>query len=90
MFQPIVRSFLLKRMYHALLGKAMLRGATRFIATAKQEREELLACGIRDSQIVGRRNGVDIPENFPPPGLFRNQWDISKDVELVLSSVRPV
>lgn len=83
MFQQIVRSFLLKRMYQALLGKAMLRGATRFIATAEQEREELLAGGIPDSQIVMGHNGIDIPENFPPR-LFRNQWDIPEDVRLVL------
>jgi glycosyltransferase involved in cell wall biosynthesis len=84
MFQPIVRSFLSKRLYHALLGKAMLRGARRLIATAEQEREELLAGGIPDGKIVVRRNGIDVPENLPPPGRFRNQWDMSTDVKLVL------
>ena len=84
MFQPIVRNILLKRLYHAVLGRAMLRGAARLIATAEQEREELLAGGIQNSKIVVRRNGIDVPENFPPPGRFRNQWGISTDARLVL------
>jgi len=33
MFQPIVRNLRLKRLYHALLGKPMLRGAGRLIAS---------------------------------------------------------
>ena len=84
MFQPIVRSIFLKRLYHAVLGKAMLDGATRLIATAEQEREELLSGGIADSKIVVRRNGIDVPASFPPPGRFRNQWGISTNVKLVL------
>ena len=61
-----------------------MSGASRLIATAEQEREELLAGGIPDSKIVVRRNGIDVPAKFPPPGRFRNQWDISTDVKLVL------
>ena len=61
-----------------------MRGASRLIATAEQEREELLAGGIPDSKIVVRRNGIDVPGSFPPPGRFRNQWDISTNVKLVL------
>ena len=66
MFQPIVRNILLKRLYHAVLGGAMLGGAARLIATAEQERQELLAGGIPDSKIVVRRNGIDVPGNLPP------------------------
>ena len=84
MFQPIVRNILLKRLYHVVLGRAMLSGAARLIATAEQEREELLAGGIPDSKIVVRRNGIDVPGNLPPPGRFRNQWGISTDAKLVL------
>ena len=84
MFRPIVRNIWLKRMYHAVLGRAMLRGADRVIATAEQERQELLEGGIPDSKIVVRRNGIDVPTKLPPPGLFRGQWHISADTKLVL------
>src|SRR3979490_3434887 len=84
MFQPIVRNIRMKRMYHTVFGGAMLRGASRLIATAEQERQEVMNGGIPDRQIVVRRNGIDVPGEFPPPGRFRNQWDISSNVKLVL------
>jgi glycosyltransferase involved in cell wall biosynthesis len=84
MFQPIIRNIWMKRLYHAVLGGAMLRGASRLIATADQERQELLNGGIPDRKIVVRRNGIDVPAEFPPPGRFRNQWNISSNVKLVL------
>jgi glycosyltransferase involved in cell wall biosynthesis len=84
MFQPIVRNIRMKRMYHALLGGAMLRGADRLIATAEQERQELLDGGIPDRKIVVRRNGIDVPAELPPAGHFRNQWNISGNLKLVL------
>ncbi len=84
MFQPIVRNIFLKRLYHALLGRPLLNGAARLIATAEQERQELLAGGIPASKIIVRRNGIDVPERLPPSGQFRNQWDISTDAKLIL------
>ena len=84
MFQPIVRNIWLKRIYHVALGDAMLRGASRLIATADQERQEIMNGGISDLKIVVRRNGIDVPKEFPPPGSFRNQWDISGNLKLVL------
>ena len=84
MFQPIIRNIWLKRLYHAVLGGPMLKGASRVIATAPQEREELLEGEIPNDKIVVRRNGIDVPEEFPPTGRFRNQWDIPSEVKLVL------
>jgi glycosyltransferase involved in cell wall biosynthesis len=84
MFRPIVRNLWLKHAYHAVWGRKMLRGATRLIATSEQERRELLAGGIPDKRIVVRRNGIDVPAELPPPGRFRNQWDISPNTQLVL------
>jgi glycosyltransferase involved in cell wall biosynthesis len=84
MFRPIIRKIRLKRFYHSILGDSMLRGASRIIATAEQERQELLDGGIPDSKIVVRRNGIDVPERFPALGEFRNQWDIAPDVKVVL------
>lgn len=84
MFQPIVRNIFLKRVYHTVYGKSMLAGAARVIATAEQERQEMIAGGIPDAKIIVRRNGIDVPGSFPPAGRFRNHWNISTDVKLVL------
>jgi glycosyltransferase involved in cell wall biosynthesis len=84
MFVPIVRSIWMKRLYHDTLGGRLLRGATRVIATSEQERQELLGGGIADSKILVRRNGITVPAQFPPPGWFRNRWDIAQDAKLVL------
>ena len=84
MFLPIVRSIWMKRLYHDTLGGRLLMGASRVIATSEQERQEFLEGGIVDSKIVVRRNGIDVPGEFPPAGSFRNQWDIARDVKLVL------
>ncbi len=84
MFLPIVRSIWMKRLYHDTLGGRLLQGASRVIATSEQEREEFLQGGIAGSKIVVRRNGIEIPGQFPPVGSFRTSWDISKDVKLVL------
>lgn len=84
MFQPIVRSIRMKRAYHAMFGRTMLNGAAHLIATSEQERRELLEGGIADHKIVVRRNGIDTPAEFPSPGSFRNQWNISPKVKLVL------
>ncbi len=84
MFRPIVRSIWMKRLYHDVLGGRMLRGASRVIATAEQERQELLDGGIADGKIVVRRNGIEIPAAFPPPGSFRAQWHIAENAKLIL------
>jgi glycosyltransferase involved in cell wall biosynthesis len=84
MFVPIVRNIPMKRLYHRVLGDRMLRGASRVIATSEQERQELLEGGIQNSKIVVRRNGIEGPDQFPPPGSFRNQWNIPKESKLVL------
>jgi glycosyltransferase involved in cell wall biosynthesis len=84
MFLPIVRSIWMKRLYHDTLGGRLLQGASRVIATSEQERQEFLEGGIADSKIVVRRNGIDIPEKFPPAGSFRTLWNIAKDAKLVL------
>ena len=62
----------------------MMAGASCVIATSEQERDELLDGGIPDSKIVIRRNGIEVPNQFPVPGQFRNEWNISRDAKLVL------
>ena len=84
MFVPIVRNFWLKGMYHRLWGRTMFEGAGAIVATAEQEQEELLAGGIAKQKIVLRRNGVEIPAEFPEAGRFREKLGIGKQERLIL------
>jgi glycosyltransferase involved in cell wall biosynthesis len=84
MFVPIVRNFLLKRLYHAALGRKLLQGAAALIATSEQEVEELAAGGISREKIVLRRNGVEAPNTMPERGSFRKAHGISEEAKLIL------
>ena len=84
MFRPIVRSIRLKRFYHFLFGRKLLRGARVLVATSAQEQEELIAGGLPKEKIVIRRNGVSIPESLPAPGTFRRKWGIASAAQVVL------
>lgn len=84
MFLPIVRNILLKRMYHAVLGRRLLWGASAVVATSEQEAEELAGGGVRREKIVLRRNGVERPEVWPESGAFRRANGISPSAKLVL------
>jgi glycosyltransferase involved in cell wall biosynthesis len=84
MFVPIVRNILLKRAYHRFLGREMLHNAAAIIATAEQEKSELLAGGIPAEKIVLRRNGVSVPASLPARGAFRESLNIPADSRLIL------
>jgi glycosyltransferase involved in cell wall biosynthesis len=84
MFMPIVRNLWLKRLYHRALGRPMLAGASRLVATSEQEVEELVDGGIARPKIVMRRNGVEAPERWPQRGAFRKRLGISPETKLVL------
>jgi glycosyltransferase involved in cell wall biosynthesis len=84
MFRPIVRSIVLKKAYHRILGKSFIAGAYRLIATAEQEKQELIDGGIDTARIVVRRNGVEAPRPIPERGAFRVRWQIATDAKLVL------
>jgi glycosyltransferase involved in cell wall biosynthesis len=84
MYVPIVRNIWLKRKYHRMWGQQMLRGAAALIATAKQEREELIAGGLSKERIIVRRNGVEAPERLPGRGGLRKKFGIAEDAKLIL------
>jgi glycosyltransferase involved in cell wall biosynthesis len=84
MYVPIVRNLFLKRFYHGLWGREMMDGAAAIIATAEQEREEVASGGIPAKKIILRRNGVDVPEKLPEPGIFRASLKLSPEDRLVL------
>jgi glycosyltransferase involved in cell wall biosynthesis len=84
MFVPIVRNLWLKGVYHRIWGREMLEGAAAIVATAEQECEELLAGGLPKEKIVLRRNGVEIPAQFPEAGTFREALKIGNQGRLIL------
>lgn len=84
MFVPIVRNLWMKRRYHRFLGRKMFAGASAIIATAEQERAELISGGIPKEKIVLRRNGVDTPKSFPAQGIFRGLLKIPRNAKLIL------
>ncbi len=84
MFVPIIRNFLLKRMYHLALGQKMLRGADTIIATSPQEVAELTSSGLPPEKIVIRRNGVELPEALPERGKFRAAAGIPENAKVIL------
>lgn len=86
MFQPKVRSLQKKRLYHALIGDALFRGAAVLIATSEHERQELIRGGIAVEKIVLRRNGLDLNEftSLPARGALRDQLGVPEHERLVL------
>ena len=86
MFAPKVRSFRKKRLYHALVGDALLKGATAVIATSETESEELAAGGIPREKIRLRRNGLDLDEfsALPDRDAARTELGIGESEQLVL------
>jgi glycosyltransferase involved in cell wall biosynthesis len=84
MFVPIVRNLFLKHAYHRLYGKRLLQNAAAIIATAEQEKSELIAGGIPADKIVLRRNGVSAPASLPAFGAFRASLNLPADARLIL------
>jgi glycosyltransferase involved in cell wall biosynthesis len=84
MYVPIVRNVRLKQLYHRMFGRELFASASAVIATAEQERAELIAGAVAADKIVVRRNGVDVPEVFPERGRFRAVLKISATAKLVL------
>jgi glycosyltransferase involved in cell wall biosynthesis len=84
MFVPIVRNLFLKTIYHRLWGRKMLAHANAIIATAEQERDELIAGGLPADKILLRRNGVEPPNPLPERGIFRRSLNVPPDAKIIL------
>jgi glycosyltransferase involved in cell wall biosynthesis len=84
MYVPIVRNIWLKKAYHCGWGTKMLDGAATIIATADQEREELITGGLPSEKIVLRRNGVEAPSPLPDGAAFRRQFGIADASKVLL------
>lgn len=88
MFKPFSRNILGKRAYQKTVGRRLIRGAARVIATSELELQDLVDGGIPQEQIVLRRNGVEAPPLLPPVGRFRERLSIPPNARLVLFLAR--
>jgi glycosyltransferase involved in cell wall biosynthesis len=59
MFRPVAGGRVRKWLFMRLLGKAMMRGAARFVVTSGREADDLINGGIEASRVVVRHNGVE-------------------------------
>jgi glycosyltransferase involved in cell wall biosynthesis len=85
MLRPRLRSVPLKRAHDATIGRFVVGGATKVVATSTQERDECLAWGCTEGQVAVRPNGVLVPTTLPPAGALRGRWDIPGAAPLVLA-----
>jgi glycosyltransferase involved in cell wall biosynthesis len=84
MFVPIVRSLRLKRIYLAIFGQRLFKGASAIVATSEQEVQELVSGGVAREKITMRRNGVEAPSSWPERGTFRQGMGIAKEAKVIL------
>lgn len=86
MVLPIVHSLRKKRLYYRWLGHLLVAAASRVIATAPREREDLIQAGIAVDSISVRRNGIDLEDfaTLPEPGILRQRLGIAPEKKLVL------
>jgi glycosyltransferase involved in cell wall biosynthesis len=86
MYRPILRGLRKKRAYHALLGRRLLSGAARLVATSSLERDELISGGTPPEKIVERSNGLDVSEfaALPERGRLRGRLGIAPDAPVIL------
>jgi glycosyltransferase involved in cell wall biosynthesis len=83
--RPIVRSLRKKRLYHRLVGRALMDGAAAVVATSPLERDELVADGVARDRIVIRRNPVDVSDlTRAEAGSFRARHGIRAGELIVL------
>ena len=86
MFVPIMRSFLIKRIYHFVFGTWLVDNASCVVVTSEQERQEIINERKQLGRIIVRRNGIDLNEfdDLPERGMIRNQFGISPDETMLL------
>ena len=83
MFVPRARSLLAKRLYNATLTNWMARRASAIVATSNLEGDELRK--LSSTNVVVRRNGIDLAEFANPSGgeQIRRRWGVAAGETLV-------
>ena len=84
MFRRQFRSLALKRAFDFSIGRSVLVGARRIIATSAMEAEELTAGGVDAGRVGLRSNGIVAPP-LRQRGAFRARIGIAHDTPLVLT-----
>lgn len=84
MFRRQFRSLALKSAFDVSIGRAVIAGARRIIATSAMEAEELVAGGVDAGRVHVRSNGIVAPP-LRPRGAFRARIGIAHDTPLVLT-----
>lgn len=86
MYQPIVRSFRLKRVFETVVGRRLIADAALMVATSELEASELLAAGVSEARIRIRPNGIDRESLLAPaPTGIRARYLIPAKAPLVCS-----
>ena len=86
MLLPVMRSFRKKAIYHLLVGRRMVSGAARLIATSDHESEDIVKYGVARQRVFVRRHGVNLEEfnELPTRGFLRQELGLSPDTHIVL------
>lgn len=87
MYRPWLRSIGLKRAFDFTVGRAVISGASAFVATSSRERDELVGSGVGTERVLVRANGIDVPSllPLPPRGGLRIRLGIPPTAPLILS-----
>lgn len=93
MLKPIDRSFFMKRVWHFIFGRPLLRHAAFLLATSRLEETEFVAEGVAPVRIALRYNGVNLEEfaTLPAAGDFRKEWalPVAEPIVLFLGRIIP-
>jgi glycosyltransferase involved in cell wall biosynthesis len=84
MLPPVGRSRFAKRLYHRWIGRRLVAGAARVIASSQRESEEISLLGVPTEQITVRRNGVSISWAGTERGSFRRKHSIPEAARVAL------
>ena len=87
MHRQRLRSLRLKAWFDSTIGRPLVNGASRVIASSSLESEELTQDGVARGQIAVRPNGLDLAqyEPLPAPGRFRAALGLCAETPLVLA-----
>lgn len=86
------RSVWIKRLYNWVVGKRIVRSATRCLTVTELEREQFHEYGVADERIVRMPNGVHLAGTVTPdPDGFRNRYDLNTSpLLLFLGRLSPI
>jgi len=59
MFRPVAGGRVRKWLFMRLFGRAMMRGAARFVVTSGREADDLINGGIQADRVIVRHNGIE-------------------------------